>query len=221
MKQKLLKPIVAVAVASFMMAGCASADQTTATESTSMNETQTMAGDTETEATPTITLSTTDSESYDEMFGNVEDTKSYDLISLAKSSPNLSTFAALVEAAGIAKAITPEGKYTIFAPTNQAFGSMEQAELERLMQPENKTELVKILQLHILPNEVASTRFEDNQRIKASEDQNINITRDATTQEVTIGGASIVRSDVEASNGVLHVIDGIITTTPATGGIDR
>ncbi|GAB3197797.1 hypothetical protein GCM10027293_13110 [Pontibacter aydingkolensis] len=186
-------------------------------ESTTMSETQTMAGDTEMETTTSPALSVTNEEEYDEMFTNVDDTKQYDLISLAKISPNLSTFATLAETAGIANALTADGKYTIFAPTNQAFSSMPRAKLERLSKPENKAELIKVLQLHILPNEVASTRLSDNQRIKAGEDQYITINVDSNTRAATIGGATIMRPDIEASNGVLHVINGVITTTPGTG----
>ncbi|MBW7466381.1 putative surface protein with fasciclin (FAS1) repeats [Pontibacter aydingkolensis] len=217
MKKRLLTPVIAVAIVSCSLFGCAGSSETTAMESTTMSETQTMAGDTEMETTTSPALSVTNEEEYDEMFTNVDDTKQYDLISLAKISPNLSTFATLAETAGIANALTADGKYTIFAPTNQAFSSMPRAKLERLSKPENKAELIKVLQLHILPNEVASTRLSDNQRIKAGEDQYITINVDSNTRAATIGGATIMRPDIEASNGVLHVINGVITTTPGTG----
>lgn len=215
MKKKLITPVVAAAALSLSLFGCASSSETTAMdETTTMSETQTMAGETEMEATEAASdISLTNPEEYDEMFENVSDTKQYDLIALAKTSPNLSTFAAMVEAAGIASAITPDKKFTIFAPTNEAFSAMPRAELDRLMMPENKAELIKVLQLHILPNEVASTRFTDNQRIKAGEDKYINIEVDDMARRVTVGGATVVKPDVMASNGVLHVVDGVITTT--------
>ncbi|MBC5993562.1 fasciclin domain-containing protein [Pontibacter cellulosilyticus] len=217
MKKKFITPVVAAAVLSLSLFGCASSSETTAMdETTTMSETQTMAGETEMETTEAASnISLTNTEEYDEMFKNVSDTKQYDLIALAKTSPNLSTFAAMVEAAGIASAITPDKKFTIFAPTNEAFSAMPRAELDRLMKPENKAELIKVLQLHILPNEVASTRFTDNQRIKAGEDMYINIEVD-NARGVTVGGANVIKPDVMASNGVLHVVDGVITTTSGT-----
>lgn len=219
MKQRFFTPAIAATIVAFSLFSCAGTSETTAMdETTSMSETQTMAGVTEEEmeAETAPELSFTDDEDYNEMFDNIADTKQYDLISLAKTSPNLSTFATLVETAGIADAITAEGKFTIFAPTNKAFSSMPKAELERLMKPENKAELIKVLQLHILPNEVASVRFKDNQRIKAGEDRYINVRVNSTTNEVAVGGANIVHPDVSASNGVLHVIDGVIATTSGT-----
>ncbi|WP_299819276.1 fasciclin domain-containing protein [uncultured Pontibacter sp.] len=216
MKQRFLTPIVAVAVASLSLFSCAGSSETTAMESTTMSETQTMAGSTETGTDMSAELSVTDDLEYDEMFSDITETKQYDLISLAKTSPNLSTFVRLVEAADISDALTPDGKFTIFAPTNQAFSSMPTDELNNLLKPENKADLLRVLQLHILPNEVASTRFNNDQRIKAGEDRYINITTNDLTSQVSIGGATIVRPDIEASNGVLHVVNGLITTTTDT-----
>lgn len=220
MRKRWITPVVAAIVLSVLGSGCASSSQTTAMEdSTTMSETQVMAGKTEEmEPEPEASiLSVENKESYNDMFDDITDTKQHNLIALAKTSPNLSTFAALVEAAGIDKALKPDQKYTIFAPTNKAFSALPKTELNRLMQPENKAELVKILQLHILPNEVTSTRLTNNQRIKAGEDKYINVVHDKSTQAISIGGATVVRPDVQASNGVLHVVDGIITTTTTSG----
>ena len=220
MKQKLIMPAVIALALTFTLFSCASSSQSTAMEdnTTSMSETQVMAGETEEmeEADAAIVLSVENREPVEDMFDKVADTKQLDLIALAKTSPNLSTFAALAEAAGIPKALKTDQKYTIFAPTNEAFSSLSAAELNRLLLPENKADLIKVLQLHILPNEVTSARFTDNQRIKAGEDKFINVELNKDTRALRIGGATVVRPDVYASNGVLHVVDGLVTTTAGT-----
>ena len=220
MKQRLITPAVFAIALSFSLYGCASSSETTAVgdTSTTMSETQVMAGETEEmeEADAAVVLSVENREPIEDMFDKVADTKQFDLIALAKTSPNLSTFAALAEAAGIPKALKADQKYTIFAPTNEAFSSLSAAELNRLLLPENKADLIKVLQLHILPNEVTSSRFTDNQRIKAGEDEFINVELNKDTRALSIGGATVVRPDVYASNGVLHVVDGLVTTTVGT-----
>lgn len=231
MKQRFLKPMIAALVVSFSMYSCASSDNMSDTtamdETTTMSETQTMAGNTQMDTdTNTDTnmnsdmamgtdIAMTNAVEIDEMFDDVADTKQMDVITLAKSSPNLSTFVKLVESAGLANRLAGDGTYTIFAPTNEAFAALSAEKLNMLMKPENKAELLKVLQLHVLSDEVVSTQLSDNQRIKVTEDSYIAI--NVENMVASIGGATIVKPDVEASNGVLHVIDGVITTTSDTG----
>ncbi len=219
MKQKMLKPIFVFAIGSFLVTSCASSNDTmsesTAMESTTMSETQTMAGRAEMDddipaATGVVLVDKVD---YDEMFSEISDTKQHNLIALAKTSPNLTTFVTLVEAAGLTDRLMGVDSYTLFAPTNKAFSAMPKDKLDMLLKPENKSELMKVIQLHVMPNEVASTQLRNNQRIKAGSDKYITINKDAATNAVTIGGAKVVRPDIEASNGVIHVVDGIVTST--------
>ncbi|MEJ8802980.1 fasciclin domain-containing protein [Pontibacter sp. H249] len=230
MKQRFLKPMIAAAVVSFTMYSCASSDNMSDTtamdETTTMSETQTMGGETEdmqpetdanmnTDMGMETTITMTNPVEIDAMFEDIADTKQMDVIALAKSTPNLSTFVTLVETAGLANMLSSGGTYTIFAPTNEAFASLSQDKLNMLMKPENKAELLKVLQLHVLSNKVESFQFKDNQRIQVSEDKFINVSVD--NSNIMIGGATVVRPDVEASNGTLHVINGVVSTTDDSG----
>jgi uncharacterized surface protein with fasciclin (FAS1) repeats len=218
MKQRMLRPIFAAALSTFLLSGCAGSGDSMSTSSSSdsatMSETQTMGGraDMEENMSAETDVVLVDKVDYDNMFSDISDTKQYNLIALAKKSPNLSTFVTLIEAAGLTDRLMGVDNYTLFAPTNEAFSSMPKEKLDMLLKPENRSELMKVIQLHVMPNEVASTQLSNNDRIKAGTDKYIIINK-SLSNDVTIGGATVVRPDIKASNGVIHVVDGIVTST--------
>lgn len=224
MKKIIFKPLAVAALASMGLFSCASSstmDDTTAMDDDmSMSETQTMAGDTEADAAVGVDADMnadmdTDMEDidYSEMFSTVDNTEQYDVISLAKMDPNLSTFVSLVEQADLADDLMQGESMTIFAPTNAAFAALPQDSLNMLMMPENKAQLIKVLQAHVLPTEVSSMGFNSSQRIETGGGEYVMIDVGANNSYVTVGGATIVKSDVEASNGVIHVVDKVINPT--------
>jgi uncharacterized surface protein with fasciclin (FAS1) repeats len=218
MKKIFVSPMAIVAMASVTFFSCASSEkmETTAMEeSTTISETETMAGDTDMDVNTDRSVTTASDMDYDNMFEDVGNTQQYNVVALAKTNPNLSTFVTLVQSAGLADVLQGEGPFTVFAPTNQAFNKLSQEKLNMLMKPENKAELIKVLQLHVLPSKVSSTQFKDNQRIEAADNKYIQINVDQTAPDVMIGGANIVKPNVEASNGIIHIVDGVITTTSA------
>ncbi|MDX5480598.1 MAG: fasciclin domain-containing protein [Hymenobacteraceae bacterium] len=209
MKTQILHLLSSLAVASAMLSGCAgSRDETgeaTTAETTTMSETQAMAGDVERSVAPEL--------DYDDLFKDVGNTAQYNLVELARQEPNLTTFVTLVQTAGLTEILEADGAFTVFAPTNAAFAQLPQPKLDSLMQPENKAQLLRVLQLHVLPSRVASTEFQENQRIETADNEYLYIDVNDATRAITIGGANVVKPDVEASNGILHVVDGVITTT--------
>ena len=209
MKTQILHLLSSLAVASAMLSGCAgSRDETgeaTTAETTTMSETQAMAGDVERSVAPEL--------DYDDLFKDVGNTAQYNLVELARQEPNLTTFVTLVQTAGLTEILEADGAFTVFAPTNAAFAQLPQPKLDSLMQPENKAQLLRVLQLHVLPSKVASTEFQENQRIETADNEYLYIDVNDATRAITIGGANVVKPDVEASNGILHVVDGVITTT--------
>ncbi|WP_347159813.1 fasciclin domain-containing protein [Pontibacter chitinilyticus] len=249
MKKNLITPIAAMAITASMLFGCASSNENmdaTATDSTTMSETQTMGGDMQNSTTTTTSdisatntttdmagsssAATTDMSSdmnYTTMFNDISNTKAYDILALAKTNPHLSTFVQLMETSGLAKGLERSGaSFTVFAPTNEAFQSLSKETYDNLTDPQHKAELVKILQAHVLPNKVMSSQFNETQRIETADGNYIAIstnTRVGSNAPVTVGGATIVKPDVEASNGVLHVVNAVImpeeNNTP--GGIIR
>lgn len=225
MKKIMLRPMAAVAVVAFTMFGCASStenmDNSTAMDSTTMSETQTMAGDTDMGTTTdrsTMNSSmsanaTSSSVDYGDMFDDIENTEQYDALALAKTTPQLSTFVELVEKTGMDAALKKnDQQYTLFIPTNEAFNNLSKERYAYLMDPKNKAELLRVLQAHFLPSKVSSMEFNSTQRINSGDKQiPIDVTMNGTS--VTVGGATILKSDVETSNGIIHIVDAVIDPT--------
>lgn len=162
---------------------------------------------------------------YADMFDDIDNTEQYDIMGLARTNPNLSTFVSLAEMAGMEDALNNAGSdFTIFIPTNEAFEALPKEEYDRLVDPANKTELIKVLQAHVLPDNIATSQFQNNQRIQTTDGKNIDIAVTGTggagaNNMVTIGGANVVKADVRASNGTVHIIDGVIRPTENTDGL--
>lgn len=225
------KTIIPVAFAAAMLFGCASSndtmDDTTAMDETTMSETQSMAGSVSDEETvetlvveeevvvPIATLSVTtlpmeNTVDVGDMFDDIEDTEQFDIMALARKSPNLTTFVKLMEQANLVGDLERVGELTLFAPTNEAFSKVDKAKLESLLAPENKALLMKVLQAHVLPSKVSSAQFNTSQRIQMSEDSYIPVDVSMSGTMITVGGATIVKNNIEASNGMIHVVDNVI-----------
>lgn len=209
MKNKMLSQVAAIVTTSLLVFGCASSENIDDTDSTTISQTQTMEGDAA-EAKRGAAIN------YDEMFVELGNTRQFDIMALANSNQNLTTFVTLTEKAEITDVLKSNGPFTVFIPTNAAFDHLSKKELDELLEPENKVKLIKILQAHILPNKVYAADFRDAQRIKTSDNKVINV-EVSTDKTVTIGGAQIVRPNVEVSNGVVHIVDDVITASEIGG----
>lgn len=227
MKKLMLKSMAVMALAATGLYGCASSDtmeDSTAMEETTMSETQTMAGDTDMMDDDTNVSAEEQTEvemqpgevDYSEMFNTVENTEQHDLVSLAKMDPNLTTFVMLVEQAGIADDLMQGESMTLFVPTNAAFAELPEDSLSMLIKPEHKAQLIKILQAHVLPTEMMSSGFSSNQRIETGGGEYVMIDVGPDNNYVSVGGATVLRADVKASNGIIHVVDKVVTPTETT-----
>lgn len=147
------------------------------------------------------------------ILANVDDTEQYDVLSLAKMDENLSTFVKLVDLSGLAASISMAKDYTIFVPTNNAFEQLTKEKYSELTDPKNKVELIKVLNRHILPNKVYSMDLEDSQVITTDGDEEITISKDGMGSSIYIGGATVIKADIKASNGVIHIVDAVIEPT--------
>lgn len=221
---RMLKPLVAVFAAGFLYS-CASSndamDTTAMDETTTMSETTTMAGDdatttettTETEVSTETTTTTEDTSS---TMDATAETSSMAILDAARTKSEISTFMELVQAANISKAFEQGGEFTIFAPSNEAFEQLPAGQLEYLKKPENRNELIQILQAHIISGKVMTSQLQANQRIQVGQDDYIEVASAGTAPNAfTIGGANIVDSDIEANNGVIHVVDRVLVTADA------
>jgi uncharacterized surface protein with fasciclin (FAS1) repeats len=112
-----------------------------------------------------------------------------------------------VDAAGLVETLSGDGPFTVFAPTNEAFEALPAGVLDMLLLPENKDTLVKVLTYHVVPGEVTSDLVTAGD-VATVEGSKIAITTD---NGVMINGTTNVTAvDVEASNGVIHVIDAVL-----------
>ena len=129
-----------------------------------------------------------------------------DIVAIASGNEDFSTLVAAVAAAGLVEVLQGEGPFTVFAPTNDAFAALPAGLVDKLLLPENKDLLVKILTYHVVSGKVMAADVAAGE-VPTVEGQNITITTD---MGVMVNGAKVVTTDIEASNGVIHVIDAVI-----------
>lgn len=127
---------------------------------------------------------------------------------VADKAGKFKTLLAAVKAAGLAEALSGAGPFTVFAPTDEAFGKIPQATLNDLLKPENKDKLAAILKYHVVSGRVYS---EDAVAAKSANTlQGAAVAIKATDKGAFVNDAKIIATDVDASNGVIHIIDTVI-----------
>lgn len=134
--------------------------------------------------------------------------KSQDIVDTAASAGTFETLIAAAKAAGLAGALKGDGPLTVFAPTDDAFGALPAGTIETLLKPENKDQLATILKYHVVAGKVGSSALADGVRIETL--AGIDAAISQTEGGFNIENARIVSTDIDASNGVIHVIDRVI-----------
>jgi uncharacterized surface protein with fasciclin (FAS1) repeats len=129
------------------------------------------------------------------------------IVDIAASNESFQTLTAALEAADLVSTLQGEGPFTVFAPTDEAFAALPPGTLEALLLPENKDILVSILTYHVVPGSVMSTDLTSG-AVPTAEGRSIMV--DVSEAGVMVNNASVVMADIEASNGVVHVIDQVI-----------
>lgn len=131
-----------------------------------------------------------------------------DIVDTAVAAGSFETLVAAVKAADLVGTLKGEGPFTVFAPTDAAFGKLPEGTVETLLEPENKDKLTSILIYHVVPGKVMSSDLAGRTlEVQTVEGSTVEI--DAT-DGVTVDGATVTKADIEASNGVIHVIDSVI-----------
>jgi len=130
------------------------------------------------------------------------------IVDIAAGNADFSTLVAAVKAAGLADTLSGTGPFTVFAPTNEAFAALPAGLVDKLLKPENKDVLTKILTYHVVSGKVMAADVKPGD-VPSVEGSAIKVTVDGGT--VTLNGsAKVVKTDITASNGVIHVIDAVI-----------
>ena len=130
-----------------------------------------------------------------------------DIVAIASGDAQFETLTKALGAAGLVTTLQGKGPFTVFAPTDAAFAALPEGTVENLLKPENKAQLTKILTYHVVPGSVVSTRLKSGD-VKSVEGSSLNVA--VSAGKVTVGGANVVKADIKASNGVIHVIDKVL-----------
>lgn len=128
------------------------------------------------------------------------------LVQTAIAANNFELLVAAVKAAGLVETLSGEDKFTVFAPTDEAFAALGEDTLKDLLKPENKDKLTAILTYHVVPGVVKSTDLEEG-KVKTVEGSKVKI---ELGESVKVNDATVVKADIMTSNGVIHVIDKVI-----------
>lgn len=130
-----------------------------------------------------------------------------DIVDVASNAGSFNTLVAAVKAAGLVETLKGEGPFTVFAPTDEAFAKLGDEKIQKLLLPENKEKLAAILTYHVVPGKVMAADVKPGD-VKTVEGSAITVT--TADGKVKVNEATVVQTDVAASNGVIHVIDQVI-----------
>jgi uncharacterized surface protein with fasciclin (FAS1) repeats len=130
------------------------------------------------------------------------------IVEVAASNTEFSTLVAAILAADLADTLSGEGPYTVFAPTNEAFAKLPDGTVAMLLLPENKAKLVAILTYHVVAGDVAAAEVIELTEVTTLQGRTAAVV--VTEAGVTIDGAKVIITDIDASNGVVHVIDTVM-----------
>merc|ERR1711985_212204 len=135
------------------------------------------------------------------------------IVELAQSVDDLSTLVTAVVAADLADTLSSPGPFTVFAPTNEGFAALPAGTVDSLLKPENKAQLADILTYHVLPEQVLSTDLKSFQSVKTVEGKPLHVFKRGSSVKVGPNSKdlkSVTAADNKASNGVVHIIDGVM-----------
>ena len=147
------------------------------------------------------------------MVGGANMVPSKDIVDNAVNSADHTTLVAAVKAAGLVATLKGTGPFTVFAPTNDAFGKLPAGTIENLVKPENKTTLTTILTYHVVSGAYKSTDLKDSQKLKTVQGEELTIGyKDGkwSVWDAKGGSANMTIADVISSNGVTFVIDAVL-----------
>ncbi len=140
--------------------------------------------------------------------------KMENIVETAMASDDLSTLVELLKTAELVKTLEGNGPFTVFAPTNEAFAKLGKDKLADLKKPENREKLKKVLLFHVVSGDISSAQLADMSRVKTEEGDSLAVTK--RNGKIYVGNAQVVGADMDASNGVVHLIDKVMMP-PADG----
>ncbi|HUU20021.1 MAG TPA: fasciclin domain-containing protein [Sedimentisphaerales bacterium] len=131
-----------------------------------------------------------------------------DVVDTAVAAGDFNTLVTAIKAAGLVETLKGKGPFTVFAPTDEAFAKLPAGTVENLLKPENKQKLISILTYHVVPGKVMASEVVKLADAKTVNGQSLTITVEG--EMVMVDSAKVVKTDIECSNGVIHVIDAVV-----------
>lgn len=134
-----------------------------------------------------------------------------DIVDIAAGNGQFKTLVAAVKAAGLVDTLKGKGPFTVFAPTDAAFAKLPAGTVENLLKPENKEKLVALLTYHVVPGDVKAAdvlKLKSGTAVATVNGAKVTVTHGKSG--VRVNNARVIKTDVEADNGVIHVIDTVI-----------
>ena len=131
-----------------------------------------------------------------------------DIVDTAVAAGQFNTLAAALKAAGLVDTLKGPGPFTVFAPTDAAFAKLPKGTVEELLKPENKAKLTAILTYHVVAGKVMAADVVKVKEAKTVQGGAVKV--NAMGGKVMVDGAHVVKTDITASNGVIHVIDSVL-----------
>ena len=131
-----------------------------------------------------------------------------DIVDTAVAAGQFKTLAAALQAAGLVETLKGAGPFTVFAPTDDAFAKLPAGTVEDLLKPENKAKLTAILTYHVVAGKVMSTDIKADMQAKTVNGKELAVK--PKDGKVMVANATVIKADVTASNGVIHVIDTVL-----------
>jgi uncharacterized surface protein with fasciclin (FAS1) repeats len=131
-----------------------------------------------------------------------------DIVDTAVGAGSFKTLAAALQAAGLVETLKGNGPFTVFAPTDEAFAKLPAGTVENLLKPENKEKLKAILTYHVVAGKVMAADVVKLKTAKTVQGTTVDIS--TMGGKVKVDNANVVKTDIAASNGVIHVIDTVI-----------
>lgn len=131
-----------------------------------------------------------------------------DIVAVASGAGSFKTLVAAVKAAGLVETLQGAGPFTVFAPTDEAFAKLPAGTVEELLKPENKEKLATILKYHVVPGKVMAADVKTMKAKTAASGKELEVK--VGSGGVTVDNAKVVKTDIPASNGVIHVIDTVV-----------
>jgi transforming growth factor-beta-induced protein len=126
----------------------------------------------------------------------------------AASTPQLSTLVSALNAGELTATLNGAGPFTVFAPVNSAFEALPAGVVQRLLETGNRSILTKVLTFHVVPGRITASQLQNGQTLTTVEGTSLPVS--VSNGVVTVGGARVTTADISASNGVVHVIDGVL-----------